>query len=863
MSEELCCEAEAPILFDTSVDLFGDAPILFDADDQPHTSRASIHPTTILAPLTYNLYWFDLNYPHSQHDGDQRDLKLKFVGIPLKILNNLAAATLELNTTLANTRFILVMSGPKKKELLKNVHNCPGIESILVLKQFSKLNASQYPKIKLIPSYDALLVQLRTMLFSPAALPKAGVRLEDRKVVDFRILADPVVMCEQCTKSLEYELQIQKNQRKSRQKTLLAMMLLLNYFREAQSKAKNDSDSDVIDNPLYNGLKSQSLLPSAATLGSTLRTLIDILQIGIAFDSTRVIIAPNSIKATEKLLKKNPAVNLDSLGSEAAHVLGEIKSGKIFRPESSQNLRQFHAQILLCIQQFQKNKNAVGWERLHLSAMLLSDCDLCVKLFLELIFSADRNFASFADSFTRANMVSDHRVSVMKEIWVRSQFREDPAFFKQFTPQEMQVANEHCGVGRMAVFCGCPEMDTLAKAINEQFGKKLRIESYVFAHEFEMECAKGPIYAKVYLVISAGTRRCDFSKLLDCCVKVSITPIFVIYSPQNEGEERWISKDMLRGNWTQMTVYCETIEQVVNYLENREKDVRHELQYCRDYYANFKRTLSLVRRDGKAAAAKSALTASNPDERDGGWELLSSIDPSIFSGLIEERVLGSKISGSLHFHMYNYFKSIHKEKDYWGNYASLFGACDRCVSALEVEVAKRMLKAYTLQTVPGFYKLMNDAFRSGNPDKIGEYRTFYGSLTTMVKSDLLKKYIGTVYRGTYFNPELLSTLKTGTRMYSSCFTSTSKSYHVALNFARKTRRNVLLEIALDSTAYSNVDIHSENCSAFPEEYEVLLLPFACFEITSVFVEDGFTTISLKEQNTDIGLANLTTVDYYA
>ena len=106
--------------------------------------------------------------------------------------------------------------------------------------------------------------------------------------------------------------------------------------------------------------------------------------------------------------------------------------------------------------------------------------------------------------------------------------------------------------------------------------------------------------------------------------------------------------------------------------------------------------------------------------------------------------------------------------------------------------------------------MLNDAFRIGTEESVSKYRAFFTMLHDSVKKKILRKYVGTVYRGTYFSPEVISNLKLGQQINLSCFTSTSKSQSVAWEFARKTKRNVLLEIELNSKADSNVDIHAEN-----------------------------------------------------
>eukprot|EP00831_Metopus_contortus_P022118 TRINITY_DN20043_c0_g1_i1.p1 TRINITY_DN20043_c0_g1~~TRINITY_DN20043_c0_g1_i1.p1 ORF type:complete len:239 (-),score=44.82 TRINITY_DN20043_c0_g1_i1:128-844(-) len=174
---------------------------------------------------------------------------------------------------------------------------------------------------------------------------------------------------------------------------------------------------------------------------------------------------------------------------------------------------------------------------------------------------------------------------------------------------------------------------------------------------------------------------------------------------------------------------------------------------------------------------------------------------------------------------------------------------------------RNILKAYTLQTKPAFYKMLNDAFRSGNPEKIEKYRSFYIMLHDLVKKNILLQHVGSVFRGTYFNKTLMESIRPGAKFISTCFTSTSKSEKVAYEFAMKTKRNVLLEIELNRFAFSNVDIHNEAVSAYPEEQEVLLLPFCHFEVKGIYSDGRLFYVTLVENIPDFMPATIKGVEY--
>ena len=53
----------------------------------------------------------------------------------------------------------------------------------------------------------------------------------------------------------------------------------------------------------------------------------------------------------------------------------------------------------------------------------------------------------------------------------------------------------------------------------------------------------------------------------------------------------------------------------------------------------------------------------------------------------------------------------------------------------------------------------------------------------------------------------------------------------------------------------------KNCSRYPEEQEVLLLPFSAFKIMRIFKEENLTLISLTEMIPEYELINLKGIDY--
>jgi len=830
--------------------IFGDdfAPILYERDKQPVSSKYepevpipfdlsefnTLDADIIFKDLAYDIYWVDMNYPHSQYSGYQEMLQKKFPKTPFKVLADSNEAVYKLNTTKANTRLVVILSGRKKKNLLQRVHDSVGIEKIFVLKQFCKLSLESWPKIFICPTYEVLIEEILKVI-NPVDCKVTGTLIKSKEeLIDLTVEADPMVMSDKCVRAIRYEISLKEEMIRSKYKYSVTVGIMLKYFTEMleeYNKSKKETDIKV---PLYSGLFSNNKLTKAKSL----ELMIILLKLAIEFDSCNFILDPLSITAVSKTIKGNIDPSVTILNQSANEVLKSLSLG-IYHTKDFEDL---HEQ-LLCY--FSKANKGQEWRNLHIAHMLLSDLDLCFKLFIDLMLREDKSFKSFVEPFINAGMVSDARVSTIREIWKRSEFKEDTNYTKQFTKSEMAIASQSCAIQRIIFFNTSPIMNRLLKSLTG-------IIQYSFIHDFEVEesTLRTLKHKTALFIIEHAIKRAEYLQLIDICVRLSITPVIIVYIKKGIKE---IAKECFRISNVVIVIYCQSVEELMNYLNNKELNLVHQMQYCKEYYGDFKETLSSIK--GKSNKV-------NIEERDDGWELLDKIDSQVFAELVEEKVLASKLIGSLNFYIYNQFKTINKPLIYWENYAPLFGATERATKTLEVEFARKLLKAYTLQTDPGFYKLMNDAFRSSNPDKIGMYRVFYTSLLNMVKNKLLEKYNGTIYRGTYFNASLLASLKPGLKLYSSCFTSTSKSAHVAQEFARKTKRNVMLEIELDKDEYSNVDIHSENCSLYPEEYEVLLLPFARFEIARIF-EGEVTIVALKQLPSEVSIDNYSAIDYYS
>ena len=220
-------------------------------------------------------------------------------------------------------------------------------------------------------------------------------------------------------------------------------------------------------------------------------------------------------------------------------------------------------------------------------------------------------------------------------------------------------------------------------------------------------------------------------------------------------------------------------------------------------------------------------------EDDNGWDLKKNIKVSIFDLVNVNAVLGSINPDILVKNMYNVYKEnncLDLFLNYYGNYFGADLIIEKQTSTLVM--AKMFIYAYTLEEPNGksFYSIINNDFRSGNAEKICRYLSIIKIIYKLLSLNFLKSYNGDVYRATYFKKELIDKIKPGEKMFNASFWSSSKKFSIAKDFLIKSKKNILSHTKVKEG--NNIDIHLEKLSQYPNEEEILFLPFCYFEIKS-------------------------------
>ena len=220
-------------------------------------------------------------------------------------------------------------------------------------------------------------------------------------------------------------------------------------------------------------------------------------------------------------------------------------------------------------------------------------------------------------------------------------------------------------------------------------------------------------------------------------------------------------------------------------------------------------------------------------EYDNGWDMIRNLNTNIFNICNVNKIFGYIDTAYFTKEMFKVYKE-NNCLDLFLNYYAIYLSSEYLVeqNTSLVCLVKMFLYAYTLEEKNGksFYLLMNNDFRSGNPEKIGRYLPMINIIYKLLKKNHLKSYSGDVYRATWFKDELINEIKPGKKMLNASLWSSSKKLSVATKFLFAYKKNILLHTKVKEG--NNIDIHLEKLSQFPDEEEILLLPFCFFEVKS-------------------------------
>ncbi|CAF1026333.1 unnamed protein product [Rotaria magnacalcarata] len=152
---------------------------------------------------------------------------------------------------------------------------------------------------------------------------------------------------------------------------------------------------------------------------------------------------------------------------------------------------------------------------------------------------------------------------------------------------------------------------------------------------------------------------------------------------------------------------------------------------------------------------------------------------------------------------------------------------------------KFLLQAYTAETE--FYRVLNVNLAQAHLDETGSVTLQINKYCSWIVGIIAHhpcldrfNFSGKCYRGMSINKSDLEKYKEGTRILTKSFLSSSKDRDVATNFADTSASNDKISVlCIYDVRNRRSALHLAEISMFPDEKEVLIMPYTAFKIMEV------------------------------
>ena len=151
-----------------------------------------------------------------------------------------------------------------------------------------------------------------------------------------------------------------------------------------------------------------------------------------------------------------------------------------------------------------------------------------------------------------------------------------------------------------------------------------------------------------------------------------------------------------------------------------------------------------------------------------------------------------------------------------------------------------LIRVYTAET--GFYSTLNVQLAKLRLEDLTNEnnlsRAYYIGIIAFHPNFDIFSYTGLVYRGMVITNEDLKQYKKGTRILTKTFSSTSKQLHIALRCLNRNRDigDLLTTICTYQIRNERTALGIEKILLFPNEKEVLILPYSAFKIIDIQID---------------------------
>ena len=491
-------------------------------------------------------------------------------------------------------------------------------------------------------------------------------------------------------------------------------------------------------------------------------------------------------------------------------------------------LKELHIKLI----QFYKLTEPKVEHFFYQTRFYLKDIDFCLKLFIKILddFYSNEIIGKIITSFLIVG--GDKRIETFLNYDTIQRFRSlDNIFVDKLSVldnNQMKILNNSLKIKHTLVI-GEKNFHNFIKNLNlstKEFFLQINELNNFCSSLSDFKIDDKYMINKFFVVIEGK----NFHEYYKSLVLLSFTYgiIFVIIIYIYDEKNIYINKNIINGQALTPIVVCFSKEDLKDYFNDNEKMESGLFMLYKDAEKTLNSINSFfqIKSENKINSEKL--------EYDNGWEMVSELNERFFKDLYIINFPGQWPINKLIMKIFELYKEKNNIDLYLKYYCNYFGV-NLYNEVSEVLFMKSFIYAYTLDEGDkdkSFYSILNDTLRSGDFEKIKKIIEIFVKFLELIKQKAILSYKGKIYRASFFTDDLLKQIKVDKKMINSALWSTSKDENVAKNFKKNYNKNVIIYTNLNGNF--NIDIDEEKLSKFPEEKEVLILPFCIFEVKAFY-----------------------------
>ena len=522
-------------------------------------------------------------------------------------------------------------------------------------------------------------------------------------------------------------------------------------------------------------------------------------------------------------------VNENTDKNKIFHSIGEIINKcyqKIINKESILNeqiINNFHELLIKLIIIEEGNYNIYQ----YLEA--LSDFDFCLEFIFSILYNLEENNKKLEELYI-SMIFNDKRMSMVTYYMDVDEYNNSKNLENtELTQNQINEWTEGLKIKNILIIYNDNDFYNKIKSINfpyrTVFLKPEELDNFLEQREKDNSNRR---IMKYYVIIDIKTGNDLYNSFNYYIFTYGLSLIFIFYCKPYS----LIAKKLLLFGKTLSCICVCSTKAIEDYFYDLQKVYKFPIAI------NFKETRSLLGIVDDTAKQLFPQINNNEKEDDNGFDIIKDINPCIFISNYIVQINNNISLYDFSFGLYDLYKE-NNALDLYFKYFSIYLGFVSCFEEqlYNHSLLKQIIYFYTREEQKinnkniSFYSLMNNELRSGDFKKIKKYSALIYTIKDTISIGLLSSYNQEVYRGTWLKLDFIKKLKKGTKIFSPCFWSCSKDKKKAMDFLINYERNALLVV--NGIINNNIDIDTEKLSNYPDEREVLILPFNSFEVKNI------------------------------